>query len=394
MYDPRHAVPQTISWRLVACLVAITMMRLPLSLWAEDDAPPRWEYEPKLLQPFWRGDTVWGESVLFITDERTGQARASVLFPILEVLSVRNSAGNVTFEAGRDYVWEAKSRELVLPPNSRIPARTPAELRRPAGSQKYRLTHRDGNGEIFFGAKLEYADMQTCITYRHGPLTTEWPIPKFDPGALPRTVAKLKAQEPLSIVVLGDSISAGANSSQLGAAPPYQPAYPELLPIHWQALFGSTIQLHNLSVGGTSTDWGLAQTDKVVALHPDLVILAFGMNDSAGRSADAYRTNIDKMVSQIETALPNAEFILVATMLANRGWVRLQHDLFPQYREALASLRKPGVALADLTSIWTNFLKLRQDWDQSGNGVNHPNDFGHRVYAQVISALLIEPSSQ
>ena len=25
----------------------------------------------------------------------------------------------------------------------------------------------------------------------------------------------------------------------------------------------------------------------------------------------------------------------------------------------------------------------------TGNGVNHPNDFGHRVYAQVLSALLI-----
>jgi hypothetical protein len=24
-----------------------------------------------------------------------------------------------------------------------------------------------------------------------------------------------------------------------------------------------------------------------------------------------------------------------------------------------------------------------------GNGINHPNDFGHRVYAQVILALLV-----
>jgi hypothetical protein len=28
----------------------------------------------------------------------------------------------------------------------------------------------------------------------------------------------------------------------------------------------------------------------------------------------------------------------------------------------------------------------------TGNGVNHPNDFGHRIYAQVLSALLIEPT--
>ena len=31
----------------------------------------------------------------------------------------------------------------------------------------------------------------------------------------------------------------------------------------------------------------------------------------------------------------------------------------------------------------------KQDWDLTGNGVNHPNDFGHRVYAQVLSTLLV-----
>ena len=48
----------------------------------------------------------------------------------------------------------------------------------------------------------------------------------------------------------------------------------------------------------------------------------------------------------------------------------------------------PGVAFAGLTSIWTGFLELEQDWYQSVNDVNHPNDFGHRVYAQVITTLL------
>lgn len=37
---------------------------------------------------------------------------------------------------------------------------------------------------------------------------------------------------------------------------------------------------------------------------------------------------------------------------------------------------KTGIAPGDVTSIW------------SGNGVSHPNDFGHRVYAQVILGLL------
>jgi hypothetical protein len=81
--------------------------------------------------------------------------------------------------------------------------------------------------------------------------------------------------------------------------------------------------------------------------------------------------------------------ILIATMLGNADWVTLKQPLFPQYRDALSQLGGPGVALADMTSIWTELLRHKKDWDLTGNGVNHPNDFGHRIYAQVLSALLI-----
>ena len=62
-------------------------------------------------------------------------------------------------------------------------------------------------------------------------------------------------------------------------------------------------------------------------------------------------------------------------------------------RDALAKLTGPGIALADLTAVWTGFLERKHDWDQTGNGVNHPNDFGHRVYAQVISTL-VDPGKE
>jgi acyl-CoA thioesterase-1 len=88
--------------------------------------------------------------------------------------------------------------------------------------------------------------------------------------------------------------------------------------------------------------------------------------------------------------LPGVEFILVASMLGNRDWIRLKHEVFPLYRDELKKLCEPGVALADMTSVWEEFLTRKQDWDITGNGVNHPNDFGHRVYAQILSALLID----
>jgi acyl-CoA thioesterase-1 len=136
-----------------------------------------------------------------------------------------------------------------------------------------------------------------------------------------------------------------------------------------------------------STDWALTMIEKIVEPRPDLVIVAFGMNDASGKPAAEYQATTKSVMDQIHAKVPETDFILVATMIGNRDWINLKQELFPQYCDALKKLRGPGVAVADVTSIWAVFLKHRQHYDFTGNGVNHPNDFGHRVYAQIISAL-------
>ncbi len=354
-------------------------------------AQPQWSYDSEMLWPFWLGTTMRGESVLFIRDETSGEAKASVLFPIQRLHFLKNSEDTITWEEGRDYVWKPGSREIILPVGSRIPSRTVQELRRPANTQKYQLTHRDGNGEIFFGSSLEYHEMQTCVTYDHEPNLWTEPTPVHDRSRLPKTIDRLLNKRPLSVVVLGDSISAGCNASGWAGGAPFQPAWPELLQHHLSARFQGKVTVANPSVGGTDTAWVLNMVDKVAEPDPQLVILAFGMNDAAGRTATEYRDNMVAVMQKIRERLPDVEFILIASMTGNRDWTRLNPDLFPQYRDVLSGLCSPGVAMADLTSVWTGFLRVKKDWDQTGNGVNHPNDFGHRVYTQVVSSLLIPP---
>ncbi|MBI1321666.1 hypothetical protein GC170_00545 [bacterium] len=369
--------------------LGLILAAAPRHLPAQEQAKPAWKYSADMLRPFWLGNVMQGESVLFVKDEKTGEGRASVLFPIDRVLSVSSSSGEMQYEEGRDYVWKAGSREIIVPAGSRIVVSKPDALRRPAGSQKYRLTHRDGNGEIYFGAKLEYHDIQTIVSYTHAQGLWKTPVPKFDADALPGTLKKLQNREPVKIVVLGDSISTGCNASGWADGMPFQPAYPDLLGRMLQEKYKGPVTVTNLSVGGMDSAWGLTQVDKVVEAAPDLVLIAFGMNDSAGRPAADFQDKIAATIKAIREKRPGAEFILIATMVGNPGWATLKQELFPQYRDALAKLSGPGVALADVTSVWGEFLKLKHDWDQTGNGVNHPNDFGHRVYAQVIGSLLI-----
>jgi lysophospholipase L1-like esterase len=379
--------------KIASCLLTFIGPVSAVDFRAQEVAKSEWIFSAEQLRPFWLGEVMEGESVLFVKDEKTGEARASVLFPIRKILSVRSSSGEIQYEEGRDYVWKAGSREIVVPSGSRITTSTPDSLRRPAKSQRYQLTHRDGNGEIFFGGKLEYHGLQTIVSYSHAPGLWGTPVPKFDPKALPHTVDKLRSRAPLKIVVLGDSISTGCNASGWAGGKPFQPAYPELMGRTLHEKYRGQVEVANLSVGGMDSAWGLTMVGKVVEAQPDLVLLAFGMNDSGGRPAGDFQDKIAATIHGIREKRPEAEFLLVATMVGNADWVALKQELFPQYRDALPKLCGPGVALADVTSIWGEFLRLKKDWDQTGNGVNHPNDFGHRVYAQVISSLLI-PSGE
>ena len=349
-----------------------------------------WQFDAAQLRPFWLSKVMEGESVLFVKENDSTVPEVALLFEPTKILAVRSSAGEVTYDEGRDYVWKQGTRTITLPKGSRIPCKTPKDLRRPAGSQKYSLTHRDGNGEILFGAGHEYQDMQTTVTYEHE--LGDWPdpVPTFVGKQLPHTLAKLETGRPLTLVVLGDSISTGCNASGWAKTPPFQPPFQRLFAKNLESVYGSKIILKNFAVGGTDSSWGLQNIGQVVPSDPDLVIIAFGMNDDpGGRSADDYQANIRGVIDAVRKEKPNAEFILIATMLGNKDWTIIRPELFPQYRDALDELCGPGVVLADMTSIWTELLNRKEDWDMTGNGVNHPNDFGHRIYAQVLSTLLI-----
>jgi lysophospholipase L1-like esterase len=151
----------------------------------------------------------------------------------------------------------------------------------------------------------------------------------------------------------------------------------------------------NHAVGGWTSGNGLQQAkdQRIGKAKPDLVIIAFGMNDVFQRNVGLYETNVRGLIEAVRADAPDAEFILVASMLGNVEW-GMPMEQFPIYRDALAKLCGPGVVLADMTSMWEALLKRKTFYDLTGNGVNHPNDFGHCVYAQSLLALLIEPSKK
>ncbi|WP_237729316.1 sulfatase-like hydrolase/transferase [Schlesneria paludicola] len=356
-----------------------------------------------LLHPFWKSSVVYRESAICVNDGVNQPATAKLLFPATRIIAVQAANGLRAFQSGTDFQVAENRQQLVRAETSPIPVLKSTDLFMPKGARPVwtggpdsavpcALPHKVGDPEthILFDNGHWFHDQQIEVTYERA--GEAWPtvVPKFDPEHLPKTIARLKAKQPLKIAVSGDSISFGLNASGLVGAPPFMPMYPDLVAAQLRASYGGDITLVNRAIGGWGVPNGIADLDALLAVQPDLVIIAYGMNDVGRRNPDGYQAGIRDMLTRIKAARPDAEVILVATMVGNDQWVHTPREMFPEYRDRLIQLTGEGIALADLTSIWTEMLRRKRDCDLTGNGVNHPSDFGHRVYASAILSLLVE----
>ena len=333
-----------------------------------------------LGQPFWKSAKMDNEPILFVQEKGQPVATGKLMFTPRAAPHLTAADPTTVYVAGQDYVWRPGSNVIALTPQSRIPFKTAAEMVPPHGGPHTLSGVLWSEGRFF-------NDLQVLASYEHND-SMAWPA-AAPQVKLTRSLGKLKAGQAFKIVALGDSITEGYNASGFAKvmAPPYQPPYPQLVANTLEQRFGAKVTLANLAVGGTRADWGLSQIAKVTAEKPDLVILAFGMNNS--EPAPAFAAIMHNMVAAVQAGSPNADVVLVACMTGNPRVFPVVR--FVGYRDALRTLATTNVALADMTAPWLELLKRKSFSDLSGNNINHPNDFSHRVYAQVICELFPSP---
>ena len=125
---------------------------------------------------------------------------------------------------------------------------------------------------MFFSEGHVYHDLQVEVSYERA--AGEWKtrggfIPASMGKQLPHTLGKLKQKQVLTLALLGDSISAGANASAMVGARPNMPPYGQLVADGLHARYGSAVTFKNFAVGGTATKWGTTEIGKVAAIKPD-----------------------------------------------------------------------------------------------------------------------------
>ena len=347
-----------------------------------------WELD-ELMTPVWEGETSYMETVLPVESQYGGIEPIQLLYPIEEVLEVKNAELTVTYKKGVDYA--VAGGKLIIADDGAIPIMSYEEFHPTTGQAGFEDVN---GGYICFSEGDYFHSKQIVVTYTH---TEEYEgyIPEGKADLLPNVSAKLQKGEEIDLLVFGDSISVGANSSSFIEANPYIPTYPELFAKQLATVYDSKINLVNPSVGGMGVDWGLTQIDTILSLRNkvDLAVIAFGMNDGRMTSA-TFAQKIGELANKGREKIPEAEEMLVATMLPNpdaRGF-NLNQAKF--YDAMVEMCEQEGVAVVNMTGVHESLLQRKNYADMTGNNVNHPNDYLARVYAQTLMATLQEEKQE
>ena len=347
----------------------------------------------KLLQPVWEGDFVYEESFFALMPRGVTEDDAleiPLLYHADEILSVTTATREETLCAGRDYLLS--DGKLILPAGSRVRRMKWEEYQIIGeGEDQYPFVC-EGGGKIFFGEGDTMHSREYLVTYRHSDAWSGF-VPAKQENALPRTKALLEAGKPLTFCWFGDSITTGANSSAAIGAAPYIPMFPRLVTMALEERYGAEVTYINHAVGGTVSRWGCEKLPEFFAdTKPDLMFIAFGMNDASGRvPAEDFIANIRTMVEQTRALHPDCEFLLCSTTLPNpmAPTFCYNHTAQEPLLAALCEELGDSAALVPMTSVHRALMEKKRFYDMSGNNINHPCDFLARVYAQTILAQLI-----
>lgn len=133
-------------------------------------------------------------------------------------------------------------------------------------------------------------------------------------------LAPLQAQDPFTILFLGDSLTAGYGLDE-------GQSFPSLLERRFDAE-GRDIRVLNAGVSGSTSASGLSRLQWYARSNPDLLVLSLGANDGLrGLGVDEMKANLAEI---IETAQAAGMQVVLTGML-------VPPNMGPEYSEAFAA---------------------------------------------------------
>lgn len=342
---------------------------------------------------------LWDRQNKYIQQEScmfTARDEVQLMFPAKEILRITTPATGKEYFAGIDFEYTPGSRTIRRIPGGSLPYITKAMMNPDESAVCFpepdarAVKGACGGGRLFFNNESFFAQNQIFVDYRAETVDFD---PELDcqSDRLPLFRRKVATGNEVRITLLGDSISEGYNSTSYTRSEPFAPAYIDQVSRYLEDRFRAKITLNNHAVDGTGCQFAEGNARLWVPDRPDLLIIAYGMNDFHKMSGDEFIAVNKRLIERCRTLAADCEAVLVTSMTGHPGWEYTQPGRdaeFAQKAREFTAASGCDIALADVQKVWRKFLERKDFYDLSGNGVNHPNDFGHRIYASVLLQLL------
>ena len=353
--------------------------------------------EKQRILPFWQGNVIYNEQLMIV--DKGGRAEGHLLYDALRVISVKDATLKTEYKEGVDYVVNGDT--ITLPEGSSIPVFRDEWAKGNNVPSQYPLGNA-GTGYQMIGGVI-YTETSLIwgnyihVTYAYDPASVDRTTVKTFGDELYGLSQKLAKKETIKMTVFGDSISEGCSSSEKWNHDPQCPPYASLLKEGIEILGGVTVELSNPSVGGKDSVWAAEeeQISLISAQAPDLLVLAFGTNDTyVNVEGGVYRRNLKKVISAAKAVNSECQIILIAPFPSNpetktdEEQEMLVNELKKLSTEDAKNEKWMDVCLVDMYHAVRPMLEKKKYYEIGANNINHPNDFIHRFYAMnLLSAI-------
>ncbi|MBR4420664.1 MAG: SGNH/GDSL hydrolase family protein, partial [Clostridia bacterium] len=285
----------------------------------------------KYLSPVWSGNVSYAESAFVLQNENGKIDPIQLLYDIDEIISVRSYDLKTLYEEGVDY--KVTNGKLEILEGGSIPflehSKYHLSTYQNDGLQT-QIPASDNSGTAYIVAETTKSNpgmsaWSLAVTYKHSSksvITT----PEDNSIVFEEFILKLQNKENVKAVFYGDSITYGWGSSSLAevSRDPFCPSYPNLVLYYLEDKYDVTIERANHSRSGETTNWAKEYSNyiKVVDENPDIVILAFGMNDGGAINTDTFVANIKGIMRNITNECKSkwnkeVPIVVVGTMIPN-----------------------------------------------------------------------------
>jgi len=197
---------------------------------------------------------------------------------------------------------------------------------------------------------------------------------KGNPASIRQLMEKARNGQPVTIAVIGGSITAGAAASNF-----WTTSYGPLVSAWWENKFpAADVKFVNAGIGATNSVFGVHRENRdLLVHHPDMVIIEFTVNDMG----ELYVTeSFEGMVRKLLALNPRTAIMAVATM-NNKGdnWQDYHLPVCRHYQLPMISYRD---------AIWPEVAAGRISWAGLSPDDVHPNDTGHAMIAGLVNRYL------